>query len=285
MDKIVGMFAKLLPLLAYYPRWVQTVFTIGVGGMLVTIFFLIVLYPSAARTKDGDVDDVALPTLIKAGRSAHLDYIIESATMIVDMDADGAVPGQTSVVDVHINYLVFALNPVTIFDEDYHSMSSNTISLDRLHGADPETDFLEPSPTRKTWNVKLNLMPGVRQSILTGARYVYKLPFPEKRTIHDFIDLKPTEDVWGYPNKEDVIGEFTIIIQSRTPIRPPNDGDMLLVDRSDPTKLVSRPDKPLLEVPDQGSRGSYVLSARWHNLRPGQTMELRLARDVSEGGN
>jgi hypothetical protein len=100
--------------------------------------------------------------------------------------------------------------------------------------------------------------------------------------VHGFSDLSPTDDAWCYPNEADIIGEFTIVIQSFRPIQPPKDGDMLLLDRSDPKQEARRPERPSLHTPDQNSSAPYVLVAKWSKLMPHQTVGLRFSRDETE---
>ena len=108
MDKIVGVFEKLLPMITHYPKWVQIVFTFCTATIFVTFFFFVVLYPTAAKNKAGFVADNSLPTLTVAARQANRDYVIETATMFVNLDAQGSQPGKIRAVDVRIVYTVFA---------------------------------------------------------------------------------------------------------------------------------------------------------------------------------
>ncbi len=277
MDKIVGIFERFMPMIAHYPKWVQVIFTFCIGTLFLTVFFFIVLYPAAAKNKAGFVADNALPAMTVAARRANRDYVIETATMFVNLDGPGTEAGKKA-VDVRIVYTIFALNQVSQFDEGYHSMMSN-VNIDRIRGSDPETELMEAAPTHKSWFVNTDLAPGLRRTIVTGARYIYVLPLPAKRNVHGFQDLAPSDDAWCYPNDADIMGEFTIVIQSSLPIQPPKDGDMLLVDRSDPKQESRRPEKPTLNAPDQNSTAPYVLVAKWNQVMPNQTVGVRLSRD------
>ena len=278
MDKIVGIFERLMPMITHYPKWFQVIFTFCVGTMFLTIFFFIVLYPTAAKNKAGFVADNTLPDLTVAARRANRDYVIETATMFVNLDGRGTEDGKRATVDVRIVYTIFALNQVSQFDEGYHSMQTN-VNIDRIRGSEPETELIEAAPTHKSWFVNTALAPGLHRTLVTGARYVYVLPLPNKRTVHGFTDLGPTDDAWCYPNEADIIGEFTIVIQSFRPIQTPKDGDMLLLDRSNPNEEGRRPQRPTLNTPDADSSAPYVLVAKWNKVMPGQTIGVRLSRD------
>jgi hypothetical protein len=90
MDKIVGVFGKVMPMITLYPKWVQVIFTFCVGTVFLTVFFFIVLYPAPAKNKAGFVADNTLPDLTVAARRANRDYVIETATMFVNLDGPGA---------------------------------------------------------------------------------------------------------------------------------------------------------------------------------------------------
>ena len=277
MDKIIGVFQKLMPLLGFYPKWVQVLFTCCLILILITGFALITVYPAAAKSKEGFVSDGGLPALTASGRTFTRDYVIEAATMIVQLDAPGSDRKQ-SVADVRIVYTIFAINPTTLFDEGYHSMQKNVV-IDRIRGSAPETDFTEPAPTHKSWNVQLPMQPGERQTIVTGAHYRFDLPLPDKRNVHDFTDLTPLEDAWCYPNLEDVIGELTIVVQSYRPIKAPRDGDMLLVNHSDSKEDKKRLDRPVLYIPDKDSSSPFILVGKWKNVMPKWNAEIHLIHE------
>jgi len=245
------------------------------------ILFFVVLYPTAAKNKAGFVADNSLPTLTVAARQANRDYVIETATMFVNLDAQGSQPGKIRAVDVRIVYTVFALNEVKEFDEGYHSMQAN-VNIHRIRGSDPETALAESAPAHKSWLVNTSISPGSRRTIVTGARYVYTLPLPSTRSVHDYHNLGPLDDAWCYPNESDIIGEFTLIIQSRYPIRPPQDGDMLMMDRSDPKQESRRPETPSLHAPDVRGAGPYVLVAKWGKVLPRQSVQVRFSRDEAD---
>lgn len=252
----------------------------SVGTILFTIFALIILYPAAARNREGFVADGSLPKLIQAASRLNRDYVIESVTMVVQMDVIGSEPGKTVAAEVRINYGVFALRKVVKFDEEFHSSVAN-VRVDRIHGSDSETELNEIAPDHKRWDVTPVIEQGQRRSIVTGAKYTYTLPFPDKRRVHDFGDLGPLDDAWCYPNVEDVIGELTIIVESYRPIKSPSDEDLLLVDKSDPDsrKRTFQKGRPVLQSPDSGSSAPYVLVGRWTNVMPNQYCEIRLSRE------
>ncbi len=245
-------------------------------GLITALMMAVFVTATGAHAGEAIAPGVDAHEMMAAGKKFHRDYVIESATMLVKLKTDPAFPGQTSVGEVRLVYTILALTNVTTFDEEFHSPLPN-VNIERIRGSDPESDFKEPAPTKKTWDVRVNLKAGERRTIVTGAKYTYTLPFPEKRNVHDFHDLTPREDVWGYPNTEDVIGELTILVESDAPLKTPRDGDALLAEQIHGQRVVHA-NTPALRAPEKESPAPYVLVARWQKVMPGQLVELRLAR-------
>jgi hypothetical protein len=83
MYKFLGLFEKLLPLLGYYPRWVQVLFAVCMLTVFVTAVSLVAACPAATKAKDGFVADSGLPALTIAAQNNKRDSVIESVTMFV----------------------------------------------------------------------------------------------------------------------------------------------------------------------------------------------------------
>jgi hypothetical protein len=272
MDKMLGLIVKALPILQFYPQWFQWLFAACLASILVATFFAIILYPIAERNQKGYVEDGGLPQLSIEARKHHRPYVIESATMIVNLD--GALPTGTGVgvADVRITYTLFAIDHVTVFDEWFHSSQQNA-AIERIEGPNPESEYLEPAIANKAWNVLVDIPRGGRETVVTGARYTYNLPQPHPRRVHDYDDLKPNQDAWCYPNKDDVIGELILIIQTPRRLKAPVLGDKLRVDHTD----ANQPDEKKA-IPDQrvSASGLTVTTAKWRNLQPNQNVLIRL---------
>jgi len=244
---------------------------------LLALLLIFAAVLAAQSAEDSIAPDKNLASLITAARKYKRDYVIESATMLVKLETSNQYPGQTSAAEVQIVYTIFALTNVTTFDEEYHSPAPNAV-VERIPGSDPESKLTDDKPTNKAWNVLLQLKTGERHTLTTKARYTYKLPFPGQRTIRDFHNLPPGDDVWGYPNTEDVIGELTILVQSKLPIKAPHDGDALLADTHNKSQPTVKLSQPSLQAPDKDTAVPNVLAAHWQNVMPGQAAELHLAR-------
>jgi len=50
-EKLAKLLERLLPLLPFYPKWAQIIFTVTLALVLVSIFMLLVLYPLASRIR------------------------------------------------------------------------------------------------------------------------------------------------------------------------------------------------------------------------------------------
>jgi len=232
---------------------------------------------NVAPVPAGEQLDKSLAELVRSGRNAGVNYVIESIAMIVDLDAPGTQPGKLDVAQVNIVYNVFAMDPVAKFNETFHSMQKN-VEMSRIQGPDQEGDLTERAAAHLKWDVVQDIAAGQRHTIVTSARYTYALPYPKTRHVHDFKNLGPNEDVWCYPNEEDVVGEIVLVIRSRRPVLAPKFGDLLLVDASLPTRTAADKAVPRLSVPDGKSNALYVLSGRWKAVKKGQYAELHLVR-------
>jgi hypothetical protein len=221
-------------------------------------------------------EDSETSLLIKEAKVRHLSYIIESAVMTVRLD--GATNTTTpKITDVEITYSLLALATVTNFDEEYHAMTPEA-EVFRIHGSEPESDLDHPAPDRKAWNVFLHLQPGQRQTIVTAARYIYPQGLPANRTIRDFPDLNPTEDVYCYPNSEDIIGDLAIRIESPLPIKTPLSGEALLAGIGTNLSLPKISSVPNSYPADTPGKTPWVVAAHWSHVKPGQIAELKVRR-------
>jgi hypothetical protein len=236
---------------------------------------LAVFLPAPAKSADNSTNNASLSTLIQEGKKLSRDYLIESAVMNVRLD-NVTTESASRTAEIQITYTILALDTVTNFDEEYHSPITNAI-VSRIRGSLPESDLIENSPDKKSWNVLVRMQPGQRETIVTACKYYYP-GVPARRNIHEFHDLTPADDTYCYPNTEDVIGDLTIRIQSPLPVKPPILGDALLFDNHEPHHPASHATKPALYPPDGPGTSPFILVARWKNITPNQTAELKISR-------
>jgi hypothetical protein len=232
----------------------------------------------AAVVTAGAADNSSAKTslLIKEAKARHLSYVIESAIMTVRLDS-ATNTTTTKITDVEITYSLLALATVTNFDEEYHAMTPEA-EVFRIHGSEPESDLDHPTPGRKAWNVLLHLHPGQRQTIVTAARYIYPQGLPARRTIRNFPNLNPTEDVYCYPNSEDIIGDLTIRIESPLPIKTPLTGEALLAGMGTNVSSPKILSLPISYPADTPGKTPWVLTAGWNHIVPGKIAELKIRR-------
>jgi hypothetical protein len=241
------------------------------------IIFSMTLLTFTVNGQTEEAGDRTLKNWIEQGRKLRRDYVIESAVMNVKLDpvVSTNIP---RVVDVQVTYTIFALNLTTNFDEEYNSVPGANAEVMRIPGSHPESAYTENAYGRKAWNVLIHVAPGERETIVTEAKYFYKSGVAQTRTIRDFTNLRSNEDVYCYPNTEDVIGELILRIESPIPIHPPRDGDALLVTKSGASSDSVQRSTPSLFAADKNFSSSSVIVAKWKNLTPGMAVELKLAR-------
>jgi hypothetical protein len=256
------------------PKETATFANVRLGKLaILTTAFSSMLFFAPVHGAEPVASDESFTHLVQEARKLSRDYLIESAVMTVRLDdVTTASPRRTA--EVEIVYTIFALNTVTNFDEEYHSPITNAV-VSRIRGSLPESALIENSPDRKSWNVPLQLQPSQRQTLMTGAKYVYPAGVPARRSIHEFHNITPAEDVFCYPNSEDVIGDLTIRIESPIPIKPPQPGDALLFD---PAASASQTETPALYPPDAPGTSPFILVGHWRNVTPNQVAELKISR-------
>jgi hypothetical protein len=203
-----------------------------------------------------------------AERNPHgRQYVIESAVMHVEYDDGEQIVAPSTMLIVHITmtYFVHALQDVQPgdFDEEFHSSLAQAVEWRTgSHSDSPQ----EEQPLRRARRINATIKAGESRMIVTGADYQFAWPFPVTRDVHDFR-LGPLEDAWIYPNTEDVIGDFMLIVDTRNTIDLPKSGDALLVDIGSGKKQVATPDLR------HGTRVN-TLSMRWSNVQPRSRMGL-----------
>jgi hypothetical protein len=277
MDKVLTWLSKLLPLLAYYPRWFQYFVVAVLAALLFVIFFMLVGYSSASAASKGAVDDDGLPPLIGLARQNDVQkYVIESATMIVTLDpaVQQQVAGELT-METRFIYTIFALQDLRRgdFTESVHG----TGGVARLAGSNEgqaESPDSENQRALKSWIVPVDLKKGQRTTIATGTVYLEKAPFAPRQ--HHQFQLTETQDAFCYPNSEDVIGQLTIMVQSTLPLLPSVNGDAGLNTRR-PAGTGDDWGTPEFHNTDSEGIHRSVVAYRWANVVPGQVAGVRVS--------
>jgi len=96
--------------------------------------------------------------------------------------------------------------------------------------------------------------------MLPAARYHYDLPFPDSRETHS-LSVGPNQDAWAYDNDLDIIGQLTIMIESKHPLEAPQPTEDILVQSGAETKT-----KGKIAINHGSGQKNYTLVGTWRNI-------------------
>jgi len=211
----------------------------------------------AASNFDND-----LKTCIKEAQKEGKDYVIESILVNVDVDT---VKSDTLVEKVRIIYTIRALKDLTgiSFTEKY-ATTSNGI-LKHVFGSEKEN----LSGTGNVFDIPLDLSNNQTKTLVTGCDYYFKYPLQMGRNeVAGDIPVNSTQDVYIYPDEDDVIKSLTIRIASTNlNIRPMPGAARFYRDGANITQA-----DPGLHY-DQFNIAKYPsrsIAYNWKNVFPGQ---------------
>lgn len=170
---------------------------------------------TTVKTISFDCLDKDMKFCVEEAKKRNLDYVTEN--ILINVDADKI--GKDSLIEkVRIAYTIHALKDLhgTQFTEKYQT-TSNAI-LKHVFGTDKE----ELSGKGNVFDIILNMDVNNTKTILTGCDYYFNLPLPNNRNeVAGDMPVNSTQDVYIYPNDEDVIKSITIRIASNNiNIRP-----------------------------------------------------------------
>lgn len=215
--------------------------------------------------------DTILAFCFEQGYKYSSPLIIKSLIVSVKLELIGANK-DTLMAQERIHYTVVALRDIleneNVFVEDYST--SYTTKIKRWYGTEQEQSISMSNPNQ--YYVVFECKKGETKTIITGADYYYKYPLQDKR-ISDFrnIVLGSNEDLWIYPNKDDVIGDLTIILESSTlKLKPFEKGAMQNIGN---TKINDREIKHHYSQNDSRNT-SNTISASWNKILPDQMFGL-----------
>jgi hypothetical protein len=159
--------------------------------------------------------DSNLKSCIDSAVKLKKDYVIENILINVDVDT---IQGDSLIEKVRISYSIRSLHELNglAFTEKY-ATSSNGI-LKHVFGTDKEN----LSGQGNFYDIPVTLGSNETKTIMTGCDYYFKLPLlPNRNEVTGDMTVNSKQDVYIYPNDEDVIKSLTIRIASNTlNIRP-----------------------------------------------------------------
>jgi hypothetical protein len=224
--------------------------------------------------------DIALQTKSYADLIARAEgkrpYALPNILMLVSVERS---PDGNSVLEEQKTvYLLHALTDIksnndsqaAVFPEEYDSRHE----MKRIPGSDreivPDKDF------QNKWDVRFNTAQGQREILVTGVQHTR----PYKETIPGGLCMFPmvgtTEECFCYPNDQnDVIGEITIIVQSKSLDLNVDGGAQAMLKRADgtlqPIEAVTRnlgdgttiPSTVVARFPDVKDHDIAGVKVRW----------------------
>ena len=152
---------------------------------------------------------------MKNGLGRKKIYALKSVVQTYNIELIGQHK-DTALVQERITYDLLALQDITkaqdVFKEEYSSEVA--FKVERWFGTDRES--LLQMGNESKYYVHFECKKGESRTIMTGANFYYKLPLKDNRNSR-FRDyrLASNEDLWIYPNEDDVIGRLTMIISSK----------------------------------------------------------------------
>jgi hypothetical protein len=216
-------------------------------------------------------DDGVLHATIAAGRAQRLPYIIQSATILVEVeDTPKEQPTRRRTTYRYV-YTLRPLKNIRLQDHAFSELLDNKVGQSMEYWPGPDPQRIEVfKPDTKGFQVSFAAPAGGTRTVVTGMTIHEALPLKRHRIIRGF-DFGPNEFSVFYPNQEDYIAELTIVVSSNT------------------TELKSKPaaawrmpgnDAPPVFTP--GARfakeppkwNGTTLSARFEQLRPGEIVGL-----------
>ncbi|EEF61065.1 hypothetical protein [Pedosphaera parvula] len=210
-----------------------------------------------------------LKSAIHSGLTHDRPYIIESATVLIDMEDLPQEKPVSRTTTFRYVYTIRALRKVAASDNSFTESLHNHFGkkLEYFQGSNPQQP-ISLKNNEITFNVELNAEKGDVYTIITGMRITEDLPLQD-RTLRGF-HFAPNAYAAVYPNDEDYIAQVTLLLSSATTrIKATNNAVWRKIN-ADAIPIFSAPQ------PTPGGQGSYAttLCARFSNLKPGEIVGL-----------
>jgi hypothetical protein len=155
------------------------------------------------------------------------------------------------------------------FVEQYSTIFGNAFPPQHWFGTDEERIFgTESKPEGRPYDVNFSAKKFSPRSITTGCNALYHNIDESRRPPFAWpTNLQKGDDFFAYPNHDDYIGQYTIIIDSDS-----LDLKLLQAIGERPPNLELQPARA---NPNTGKKaGQHGISARWENLIPGDNVEI-----------
>jgi hypothetical protein len=212
-----------------------------------------------------------LRATIEAGRGQKLPYIIQAATILVEIeDLPKERPTQRCTTYRYV-YTLRPLRDIRITDETFSEFLDNKVGKSREYGQGPDPQRIEVfKPDVKGFQVQFAAPAGGTRTLVTGMKIYEDLPLKGHRKVRSF-DFRPNEFSVFYPNKEDYIAELTVVVSSSTTELKAKPAAAWRMANDAAVPVFS----PAARFPAEPPKwNGTTLSARFENLRPGEVVGL-----------
>jgi len=226
------------------------------------------------NTNTSSIDELSTFCLTN-GFKLDKQYILKSVIQTYDIELLGAHK-DTMLVRERIIYDLLALEDITkaqnIFKEEYSSEVA--FKVERWFGTGRE-DLLQMGNESKYF-VHFDCSKGESQTIMTGANFYYKLPLQDNRDgVFREYRLASNEDLWIYPNEDDVIGKLTMIVSSKDLKFQPISENALMT-YSDGQGKVNKDNDAFYNFDQNSLSKNNSVSYTWTKILPDEQLALKI---------
>ncbi len=212
---------------------------------------------------------------VAKGIELNKKYILKTIVQTYDAELKGTNK-DTLVVKERIIYDIFALQDITkvqdIFKEGY---SSNVaFKVERWFGSEREKPL--HMGNESTYYVHFDCKQGESITLMTGADFYYTYPLKSGRhSPFREYNLNSNEDLWIYPNEEDVIGKLTMIWASYDIKLQSISGNALHTYTNGKAKINDDRDA-FYNFDENSQNNNNSVSASWKNILPDEQFALKI---------
>jgi hypothetical protein len=212
---------------------------------------------------------------IEYGISLKKKYIIRSIVQTYDAILIGKNK-DSLLIKERITYDIIAIQDITknedVFIEDYSSTVADNVK--RWFGTNREVNI--HMGNQQKFVVQIECKKGLSRTIMTGADFYYKLPLKNDR-ISQFrnIKLNNNEDLWVYPNSDDVVGQHTMIFSSEDLYLKPIADAAIHTKSTTNGKLIDDA-TPFYNYAEYGESKYVSVSYTWYKILPDEIFGLKI---------
>lgn len=242
------------------------------GVAVIVAAVIIVLGVRAART-DGAADSPAgdYANFVERAREAKVEYVVEAATMVIEVDAGRGPDANELRVSRHITYTLRALEDIPYTSHGFYERYDTELAKEVIHwtGTGDEQAL---SSGGSEYYVALEMKKGELRTFSTGVDTTYALPLADDRpAFYGQVHLDGRQDYANYDNDDAYICDLNIIVRSRTtPIRPAGDSAGVTLIKSQKIEFSGVKHT----TPKPGTNGWHTLSKSWSFVTPGQAVGI-----------